>query len=44
MVAEGEGHVPRLLFLAIFKYIKYFTILVKEMKNQSEITFLFLRE
>lgn len=44
MVVEGEGQVPKLLFfwgLAIFKYMKYFTSLVMEMKNQSEMTFLF---
>lgn len=38
---EGGGQVPRLFSgLAIFNYMKNFTVLVMEMKNQSEITFL----
>lgn len=38
---EEEGQVPTLFSgLAIFNYTKNFTVLVMEMKNQSEITFL----
>lgn len=41
MSVEGEGQVPRLFSgLAIFNYKKNFTVLVMEIKNQSEITFL----